>query len=123
MSDDRALRRAAENGHVAALQGAGLLIRSCSNYRCGKIAATSGETDRDALRSNQSLMKECSRCREAFYCSVECQNEHWPWHKDSCDFGRFAHGLVKLLEKDDVANRMVATLADVDVNGMDTRRP
>jgi len=28
--------------------------------------------------------KKCSRCKEARYCSRECQKENWPEHKKSC---------------------------------------
>jgi hypothetical protein len=26
----------------------------------------------------------CSRCKFAYYCSAECQKDHWPLHKLSC---------------------------------------
>ena len=26
----------------------------------------------------------CKQCNDAFYCSKECQREHWPVHKESC---------------------------------------
>jgi hypothetical protein len=29
-------------------------------------------------------MKKCSRCRQATYCSVECQRTDWERHKSSC---------------------------------------
>jgi hypothetical protein len=28
--------------------------------------------------------KCCSRCKESFYCSPECQQKHWPEHKKVC---------------------------------------
>ncbi|KAK9844136.1 hypothetical protein WJX81_005576 [Elliptochloris bilobata] len=28
--------------------------------------------------------KKCSRCRKAFFCSVECQTREWPAHKAHC---------------------------------------
>ncbi len=46
----------------------------CSNVECflsGKKVA-------------QSEMFYCDRCREACYCSVECQTAHWPRHKKWC---------------------------------------
>lgn len=29
-------------------------------------------------------MKRCSRCKNARYCTVECQTTHWPIHKRTC---------------------------------------
>jgi hypothetical protein len=29
-------------------------------------------------------MKKCSRCRQATYCSVECQRKAWAEHKAHC---------------------------------------
>eukprot|EP00457_Paulinella_chromatophora_P015188 gb/GEZN01015758.1/.p1 GENE.gb/GEZN01015758.1/~~gb/GEZN01015758.1/.p1 ORF type:complete len:138 (+),score=24.71 gb/GEZN01015758.1/:58-471(+) len=26
----------------------------------------------------------CSRCKRAFYCSVDCQRKDWPAHKENC---------------------------------------
>jgi hypothetical protein len=28
--------------------------------------------------------KKCSRCKHVYYCSVECQREHWPHHRGAC---------------------------------------
>lgn len=30
-------------------------------------------------------LRKCTRCREIRYCSVECQREDWPEHKELCD--------------------------------------
>ncbi|XP_078483989.1 zinc finger protein (MYND)-8 [Ciona intestinalis] len=30
------------------------------------------------------VMKRCTRCRNAFYCSRSCQIKHWPEHKNLC---------------------------------------
>ena len=29
-------------------------------------------------------LKKCGRCKEARYCSAECQKEHWATHKKDC---------------------------------------
>ena len=32
----------------------------------------------------QGSMKQCVRCKSVYYCSVACQDRHWPEHKKSC---------------------------------------
>ncbi|KAJ7721616.1 hypothetical protein B0H16DRAFT_1602299 [Mycena metata] len=34
---------------------------------------------------NHHNLKECGRCRSAYYCSVECQRSSWQKHKPECD--------------------------------------
>ena len=29
-------------------------------------------------------LSQCSRCKAAYYCGVECQRKHWKSHKDVC---------------------------------------
>lgn len=29
-------------------------------------------------------LQRCSKCQEAYYCSVDCQKAHWPAHKKAC---------------------------------------
>lgn len=31
-----------------------------------------------------AAMKKCSKCEQSFYCSRECQVQHWPQHKQIC---------------------------------------
>ena len=33
----------------------------------------------------KSAPYRCTRCREVWYCSRECQKSHWGEHKPSCD--------------------------------------
>jgi hypothetical protein len=33
---------------------------------------------------------DCAACRLAKYCSKECQVQHWPKHKEECDYFREA---------------------------------
>jgi Cdc37 Hsp90 binding domain/MYND finger len=32
--------------------------------------------------------KRCSRCKSVYYCTVDCQKEHWNKHRPDCDFYR-----------------------------------
>ena len=32
-----------------------------------------------------ALTKRCSRCKQAYYCSTECQKASWPYHKRECE--------------------------------------
>ena len=56
-------------------------IKSCANG-CGRKAYTIGK-NRSAGAGKFRLM-ECSRCRDALYCSPECQRAHWPEHSKHC---------------------------------------
>lgn len=42
-------------------------------------------------------LKQCSRCRRAYYCSPACQEQDWPTHKDTCKprASRSAKGLAE----------------------------
>ena len=33
-----------------------------------------------------STLRRCSRCRQAFYCTIECQKKLWPNHKEECEY-------------------------------------
>ena len=33
-----------------------------------------------------STLRRCSRCRQAFYCTIECQRKLWPNHKEECEY-------------------------------------
>jgi hypothetical protein len=48
--------------------------------RCGKKGCDKAQ---DELNEGQSL-KKCGRCREASYCSKDCQAADWRKHKKSC---------------------------------------
>ena len=36
------------------------------------------------VEQNKVHLLICSRCKEAFYCSSECQTQHWPAHRTIC---------------------------------------
>lgn len=37
-----------------------------------------------ACTQRLAMMKRCVRCRTTFYCSKECQERHWPIHRNRC---------------------------------------
>ena len=45
-------------------------VNRCSNTGCNEV----------------SVSKRCGECYQYFYCSVECQKAHWPYHKEMCKF-------------------------------------
>ncbi|KAK1985055.1 hypothetical protein LZ30DRAFT_402207 [Colletotrichum cereale] len=47
--------------------------REPSCFHCGKVRADLGKT-----------LKECGRCRGAWYCGLDCQKAHWKLHKPFC---------------------------------------
>ena len=44
-------------------------------------------------RARVGRFRKCSACKEAVYCSVDCQKQHWPEHKKACS--RKFQGAVK----------------------------
>ncbi|OWK08312.1 SMYD2 [Cervus elaphus hippelaphus] len=39
---------------------------------------------RTSGRARKEGLSKCGRCKQAFYCNVECQREDWPMHKLEC---------------------------------------
>lgn len=40
----------------------------------------------------------CSQCRTAIYCNRECQQQHWPVHKNICQDSNNAEDSIRKLE-------------------------
>ena len=38
-------------------------------------------------------MLKCSRCHQAWFCSVQCQKAYWPFHKSVCRRNDFADAI------------------------------
>ena len=47
-----------------------------SSRRCKRRCAACGIEERK--------LRRCARCRTVSYCSVDCQRQHWPEHKQRC---------------------------------------
>ena len=50
----------------------------------GAGAATARCSQCAAKAQGDRQLMTCGRCREAFYCSKECQTKHWILHRQQC---------------------------------------
>jgi len=50
-------------------------LKTCASAECGKVEASAG------------AFMQCSRCKQAHYCSKECQVMSWKHHKKTCKAG------------------------------------
>lgn len=58
---------------------------------------------REQLGEGDKRMLRCSKCKEAYYCDVECQKEDWKAHKGRCEVLRIAAEKNAALTKSNVA--------------------
>ncbi|GAB0187399.1 N-lysine methyltransferase SMYD2 [Grus japonensis] len=69
----------------------GELLFSCPAYAAVLTVSERGSHCDGCFARKEGLSK-CGRCKQAFYCNVECQKEDWPMHKLECSamcaFGR-----------------------------------
>ncbi|XP_065535489.1 N-lysine methyltransferase SMYD2 isoform X3 [Lathamus discolor] len=61
----------------------GELLFSCPAYTAVLTASERGSHCDGCFGRKEGLSK-CGRCKQAFYCDVECQKEDWPMHKLEC---------------------------------------
>ncbi|XP_062970406.1 N-lysine methyltransferase SMYD2 isoform X2 [Cynocephalus volans] len=61
----------------------GDLLFSCSAYAYVLTVNERGNHCEHCFARKEGLSK-CGRCKQAFYCNVECQKEDWPMHKLEC---------------------------------------
>ena len=61
-----------EGGKMSLTKKSLCTIRQCSNPVCGKQQDQAAVDDGSAQE-----YQRCSRCRNVFYCSPECQKQHW----------------------------------------------
>jgi hypothetical protein len=51
----------------------GQVLRHCANSGCDADSSV-----------GLSQLRKCSRCRGAYYCGYDCQQQHWEQHRRSC---------------------------------------
>ncbi|XP_054443611.1 N-lysine methyltransferase SMYD2 isoform X2 [Pteronotus mesoamericanus] len=61
----------------------GELLFSCPAYAYVLTVNERGNHCEHCFARKEGLSK-CGRCKQAFYCDVECQKEDWPMHKLEC---------------------------------------
>uniref|UniRef100_A0A8B9Q5Q4 [histone H3]-lysine(4) N-trimethyltransferase n=1 Tax=Apteryx owenii TaxID=8824 RepID=A0A8B9Q5Q4_APTOW len=59
------------------------LLFSCPAYTAVLTVSERGGHCDGCFARKEGLSK-CGRCKQAFYCNVECQKEDWPMHKLEC---------------------------------------
>ncbi|XP_077341889.1 N-lysine methyltransferase SMYD2 [Lithobates pipiens] len=63
--------------------GLGELLFTCPAYTCVLTAQERGNHCDLCFCRKEGLAK-CGKCKQAFYCNVECQKGDWPMHKLEC---------------------------------------
>jgi hypothetical protein len=63
--------------------GEGEWAEVCANQMCGR---------REQIGDDKGRMKKCVRCKDAFYCGVDCQKADWGMHKQRCGTLKEAKG-------------------------------
>ncbi|XP_027746565.1 N-lysine methyltransferase SMYD2 isoform X2 [Empidonax traillii] len=63
--------------------GVGELLFSCPAYAAVLTVSERGGHC-DGCFARKDGLSKCGRCKQAFYCNVECQKEDWPMHKLEC---------------------------------------
>uniref|UniRef100_A0A670I3J9 N-lysine methyltransferase SMYD2 n=1 Tax=Podarcis muralis TaxID=64176 RepID=A0A670I3J9_PODMU len=61
----------------------GELLFSCPAYTCVLTVNERGNHCECCFARKEGLSR-CGRCKQAFYCNVECQKQDWPLHKLEC---------------------------------------
>ena len=59
--------------------------RASSAARASSRVAAPVPGDTSCFECGKKDAKLCSRCKKAYFCSVECQKESWLYHKMHCD--------------------------------------
>lgn len=64
-----------------------------------KCQDRSGRCFRCKKLTSYEILKPCTRCNYAQYCSTECHVADWPYHEDGCNIMRKLHKVAKKGEK------------------------
>ncbi|EMD34184.1 hypothetical protein CERSUDRAFT_98113 [Gelatoporia subvermispora B] len=46
------------------------------------------EADGCTIRTDDNILRECSRCKGIYYCNADCQKAHWSQHRGRCKSSR-----------------------------------
>lgn len=63
------------------------LLKGCSNTNCG------------AVEQSVTQFKRCAACKDAVYCTQECQKSHWKVHKPTCKQQKQIRDMVRAYQK------------------------
>jgi len=58
------------------------------------VRLAKGPTTCHGCGLSESASQKCSRCRTVYYCSQECQRQHWPIHKQNCKPGTGSRSMI-----------------------------
>ena len=85
----RALFTATLCAHCTTLRIAAHIVNQCSERAAVQLA--SAHMARCSHCGTEGASKKCSNCKQAFYCSKDCQKAHFRIHKKEC--ARLANGV------------------------------
>ncbi|KAL1693979.1 hypothetical protein GGG16DRAFT_122833 [Schizophyllum commune] len=88
-----------------------------SSFRFAKMHSEVNGTDQTTnnfqcdyvLIDEQRQMKAC-RCFRIRYCSLDCQQAHWPVHRSTCDYRTFPRFIMRLCELRPIGIHYAASL-------------
>ena len=96
-------------------------VRICG--ACGVVGLVSTSPSlEEASRHCQVLLRPCGGCREAVYCSKNCQKSDWNRHRPCCLIVKDARDLIRAYAEDPALNAMLCERADEEVEDMPRRR-
>ena len=72
-------------GQLSNLQMGGRTLY-INEAKCKACKVAEGSIRSDPLTGEEKIVKleRCARCRMAWYCGKECQNQNWPHHRRDC---------------------------------------
>ncbi|KAJ7630429.1 hypothetical protein FB45DRAFT_915472 [Roridomyces roridus] len=67
-------------------------------------------------KDDAATFQRCSRCKEAVYCSVDCQKAHWKAHKLSCIAEGVVRGMIMACDSDSHSPNYLFRETDIDAS-------